>query len=71
MIHLQGYGKADSILAKDIKVGTILLWNFGETSQVTRIIKETAKSIWIEEDYKSKLYQRQFLKTRLLGTPNK
>lgn len=64
-IRLQGLGlyKADS--AKDIKVGDSLVWNFGETSTVTSITKETEKSIWIEETCKSgNTYNRRFLKTR-------
>lgn len=65
-IQLQGIGKVKGTPASDIKVGNTLKWNFGTTSIVTKIIKETPKSIWIEENINDKLYQRQFLKTRLV-----
>ena len=44
-IHLQGYGKQHAKPAGDIKVGDVIMWNFGETSEVLGIERETEKQI--------------------------
>lgn len=33
-VHLQGIGEHPAIPAKEIKVGTVLVWNYGYTSEV-------------------------------------
>jgi len=67
-IQLQGIGRKQATKAENIKVGNTLIWNFGETSKVTAILKETEKQIVIEEEYKSgKRYERRLGKNRLIA----
>ena len=67
-IHLIGYGIADAKKAKEVKNGDTLVWNYGETSVVESIVKETATQIVIEERYESgKSYTRRMGKERLVG----
>jgi hypothetical protein len=64
-IRLQQLGTFKANEAKEIKIGDTLVWNFGETSEVTEIVKETEKSIFIKEKSKSgKIYERRFSKDR-------
>tara|TARA_R100000655_G_scaffold31221_2_gene62691 strand:- start:590 stop:811 length:222 start_codon:yes stop_codon:yes gene_type:complete len=68
-IQLQEIGLVKGTPAGQIKVGTTLLWNFGHTSKVKAITKETQKSIWfITETKEGNTYTRRFLKTRVIGT---
>tara|TARA_R110002072_G_scaffold222823_1_gene379960 strand:- start:56 stop:277 length:222 start_codon:yes stop_codon:yes gene_type:complete len=68
-IQLQSVGLVNGTPAGEIKVGTTLLWNFGGTSVVKSIIKETNKSIWfITQTKDGNTYNRRFLKTRVIGT---
>ena len=68
-IQLQSIGHVTAKEAKDLKVGDVMIWNFGFRSTVSEIVRETAKSIWIKEISKSsgKTYERRFLKSRLVG----
>lgn len=65
-MRLQSIGWVLGTPAGQIKLNDYLMWNFGEMSQVTEIIKETDKSIVICESYKDKTYTRRFAKTRLV-----
>jgi hypothetical protein len=68
-IQLQSVGLVNGTLAGEIKVGTTLLWNFGATSTVKAITKETNKSVWfLTETENGNTYNRRFLKTRVIGT---
>jgi len=68
-IQLQSVGLVNGTLAGEIKVGTTLLWNFGATSIVKAITKETNKSVWfLTETENGNTYNRRFLKTRIIGT---
>ena len=68
-IQLQSVGLVSGTTAGEIKVGTTLLWNFGSTSIVKFITKETNKSIWfLTETENGNTYNRRFLKTRIIGT---
>lgn len=40
-VHLYGVGNVDSVKGSDIKVGMILLWNYGFKSEVVGIKSET------------------------------
>jgi len=42
-IHLQGIGLVKSKKVEDVKIGDILLWNYGSESPVVGFGKETAK----------------------------
>lgn len=69
-IQLQSIGKVKAKQAGELKTGDKMIWNFGEKSTVLSIEKETAKSIWIKEisDKSGNIYERRFLKTRLIAT---
>ncbi len=68
-IQLQEIGLVNGTPAGKIKVGTTLLWNFGSTSIVKEITKETEKSVWfLEQTQNGNFYNRRFLKTRVIGT---
>lgn len=66
-IHLQGIGQNEAIKAKDIKPGDVLKWNYGYTSQVVEIIKETPKQIIVKTVASGETYERRFNKERLVG----
>ena len=67
--HLQGLGDVPAIKAGELKEGDIIVCNYGYTQTVTRIIKETAKSIFVEirSDESGKLYDTRYLKSRLVA----
>ena len=68
-IQLQHIGKVEAIQAGDLKAGMQMMWNFGHTSTVVAIEKETAKSIWITEKINQSDFTitRRFTKTRLVA----
>ncbi|RMB04984.1 hypothetical protein BXY39_2559 [Eilatimonas milleporae] len=69
-IHPQGIGKLPAIPAGDLKVGDILSWNNApDACTITRIVRETEKSIWIiERERKTgKDYKRRLPKKRLVA----
>ena len=67
-IQLQHIGRVKAIPAGQLKKGMQMMWNFGETSTVQAITKETTKSIWVTEISKSgREYNRRFAKTRLVA----
>ena len=69
-MRLQSIGLVLGTPAGELKEGDTLMWNFGETSTVSKITKQTDKTIWIEELYetgdKEALYSRRLKKTRLV-----
>lgn len=67
--HLQGLGDVPAIKAGELKEGDVIVCNYGYTQTVTRIIKETAKSIFVEirSDESGKLYETRYLKSRLIA----
>ena len=65
-IHLQGLGLCPAKLAKDIKVGDTLLYNFGCTAEVVKIVKRTAKSVFIQTRYTSS--GNEYIECRRLNT---
>lgn len=68
-IQLQSIGRVNASLAQDITPGTVLMWNFGETSTILEIVKQTAKTITVKErsDRSGNIYERRFNKTRKLA----
>ena len=54
--------------ASEIKAGDLLMWNYGYTSQVNSIIKETAKTLTISvtETKSQKIFERKLYKNRLV-----
>lgn len=66
-MRLQSIGWVQGTPAGQVKTGDVLMWNFGDTSTVGAILKETDKTIVAEDIAKSgKIYTRKLLKTRLV-----
>ena len=67
-IQLQSIGKRKATEAKNIKVGDTLIWNFGYTSKVVEIVKETAHTIVIKSLCgDGNTYERRLGKERLVA----
>lgn len=68
-IHLQSIGKVPAIQAQELRIGSIVLWNFGGKSKVVSILKETACFITFEMycTETKKNFERKLKKTRLVG----
>ncbi len=67
-IQLQSVGLVNAIPAGQVTIGTTLLWNFGHSSTVKAITKETLKSVWFTtQTDNGNIYNRRFLKTRLIA----
>ena len=73
-IWLQSYGYAPAKPAQELKVGDIMIWNFGTKSRVDEILKSTAKTITIKEAYymgeEVKYYERKLYKARFVAISN-
>ena len=65
-MRLQGIGIVLGVPASEIKEGDFLIWNFGYTSEVTKILKETAKTVTLEIIESGKIYERKLNKTRIV-----
>lgn len=74
-IQIQSVGRVEAKEAQTFKVGDKILWNFGSTSIIKAIHKETAKQIqFITDEYNNRgeltrenIINRRFGKTRLLA----
>ena len=67
-IHLQFIGKLQAKPAKEIKLNDAIIYNYGETSKVLSIIRETNKSIWFQLlSDRGKTYTKQYNKNTLLA----
>ena len=69
---LQNVGYAYGKPAGELKVGDIMGWNGGGTTEVTKIIRETEKTVTVEErwyDYDGveKLTPRNLVKNRIVA----
>jgi len=67
---LQGLGHALGKKAEDIKIGDVLVWNYGATSKVIGFVKETAKFITVEIECKSGVFERRLKKDRIVAIAN-
>jgi len=67
-VWLQFHGWQKGKPAGEIKPGDILMWNYGHTSEVLSIVKETAKTITITNKCDSGyISDVRFNKTRLVA----
>lgn len=68
-IQLQGIGKRKAIVAKDLKVGMVTIWNYGFTETVKSIefskTGKTLKAVIVSESGKE--YERKLSATRLVA----
>lgn len=67
--HLQGIGNKPAIPAKELKVGTIILWNYGYTSEVLDIVpsKSGKTLIATTKSESGNIYQRRFNADKLVA----
>jgi hypothetical protein len=71
-IQLQGIGRFQAKTGAEIRVGDTLVWNYGGTSVVEAIVRETASFVVILERYDGdKTYQRKIGKNRLVAFSSK
>ena len=54
--------------AAELEIGDTMIWNYGGTSTLVSIDRETAKTIWTTVESSGKLYNRKFRKTTLVAT---
>ncbi len=67
-IHLQGFGEIEADFASSVKVGDILIWNFGTEEKIQSIEKENDKTIWVKISGNNGFTGiRRMLKTRLVA----
>ena len=67
-IHLQSIGKVPATESINLKVGDITIWNFGYTSEIVEVIKETAKTRVLKIKSESgEFFERRFKNDRLVG----
>lgn len=68
-IHLQGIGEKPAILAKELKIGDVTIWNYGFTETIIGILKQTTKSIvfQIKSNNTDYIGQRRLYKNRLVA----
>lgn len=65
--HLIGYGRAKATEAENIKIGTVLIWNYGEKSKVIDITPRGKKQLLIKEEYTSGICERIVSRSRLVA----
>ena len=68
-IHLQGIGEKPAILAKELKIGDVTIWNYGFTETIIGILKQTTKSIvfQIKSNNTDYIGQRRIYKNTLVA----
>ena len=65
-IQLQSIGTVPAQQASNIKVGTILMWNFGTKETVLEIVNETAKTLSVKIQSVNYVGVRKLNKNRLV-----
>ena len=68
-IHLQGIGEKPAILAKELKIGDVTIWNYGFTETIIGILKQPPKSIvfQIKSNNTDYIGQRRLYKNTLVA----
>lgn len=67
-IHLQEIGKKNAIPAKELKVGDVMIWNFGGREKITKITpSKTGKSLTVDIKYNSMLFGKEVENKRRLN----
>lgn len=61
--HIQGIGEVNAKLGQDIKIGDVLVWNYGYTSTVKGIASETKSFITFILVSKSGISERRMKKS--------
>lgn len=71
--YLQGVaGWVKGTPASELTTGATMVWNYGQLTKVGRIIKETAKTVTLEDiadNGNGKVYARTMKKDRIVARP--
>lgn len=67
LIQLQGIGLVKAKEAGEFKIGDVMVWNYGATSVIKGIAKETKAFITYITESKGETYERKLKKSRLVG----
>lgn len=70
IIHLQGIGKVKAIPANELKIGSVIVWNYGYTSEVSEIAySKTGKTLTVtlRSNTDGKTYDRKLGSNRLVA----
>lgn len=68
-IHLQAIGQKNAIPAKELKVGNVMIWNFGGREKITKITpSKTGKSLTVDIKYDSIFYGKEIESKRRLNS---
>lgn len=71
-IHLQFYGNAPAVKAKDLRVGDTTVWNWGGEEEILSITpSKSGTSLHMEVKTNGKIYQRTCRSDRLIGLSTK
>lgn len=66
--HLQGIGRVQAKPAREIKIGDVLVWNYGYTSRVLGIEpSKTGKTLVVKIEQNGRLYERKMKADRLVA----
>lgn len=66
-MRLQGIGVVEGITAKNIKVGDVLVWNYGGTSTVVAFeFSKTGKTLKVTTEADGELYERKLSAERIV-----
>jgi len=63
-VHLQYYGKSAATEAENLKPGSVVRWNCGETSTVAEVLPRGKKQLTVKFDGG---FERVFSRTRLVA----
>jgi hypothetical protein len=63
-VWLQNYGWCPAKLGKDLKVGDVIVYNFGSTAEIVKVSRESKNTIWFIVKYEGdRFYEQKILKT--------
>ena len=65
-VQLQSVGHCLGTPAAELKAGDKLMWNFGYTSEIVEIVKESKSFIFVKELSGGNIYERRLKKDRLV-----
>lgn len=71
---IQGFGNVAGTPAGELKTGDTMVWNNGTPTKVGKILKQTEKTVVLEDVYtdgngQERIYERKLLKSRIVARP--
>lgn len=73
-VQLQSVGHVVGTVASELKIGDTMVWNWGGTSTIKKLLKETNCFLTFQTEAENmngvlELYERRLKKTRLVARP--